>query len=55
MVKNWVKRTPTNFKFTAKFPGVIRHDKRLKGVDKELDQFFDAISPLSAKTLALLI
>jgi uncharacterized protein YecE (DUF72 family) len=29
--------------------------KRLKNVDKELDQFFDAIGPLSGKTLSLLI
>lgn len=54
-VSNWVKRTPKNFKFTAKFPRVITHDKRLKDVDKELEQFFEAIGPLSNKTLALLI
>lgn len=50
MVNNWVKRTPKNFKFTAKFPRVITHDKRLKDVDKELEQFFEAIGPLSNKT-----
>lgn len=49
-VSNWVKRTPKNFKFTAKFPRVITHDKRLKDVDKELEQFFEAIGPLSNKT-----
>jgi uncharacterized protein YecE (DUF72 family) len=54
-VKNWYKKTPRNFKFTAKFPRVITHDKRLKEVDKELEQFFKAIGPLSDKTLALLI
>jgi uncharacterized protein YecE (DUF72 family) len=40
MVSNWVKRTPKNFKFTAKFPKVITHDKLLKEIDKELDHFF---------------
>ena len=55
MVKNWYKRSPQNFKFTAKFPKVITHDKRLKDVDKELKQFFEAIRPLGDKTLALLI
>ncbi|PWU79477.1 MAG: hypothetical protein DLM72_17070 [Candidatus Nitrosopolaris wilkensis] len=25
MVKNWYKRTPKDFKFTAKFPKVITH------------------------------
>jgi uncharacterized protein YecE (DUF72 family) len=55
MVKNWYRRSPQNFRFTAKFPKIITHDKRLKEVDKELEQFFEAISPLSDKTLALLI
>ena len=55
MVKNWYKRSPRNFRFTAKFPKIITHDKRLKDVDKELDRFFEAIRPLADKTLALLI
>ena len=54
-VKSWAKKTPQNFKFTAKFPRVITHEKRLKYVHKELDQFFEAIGPLAEKTLALLI
>jgi uncharacterized protein YecE (DUF72 family) len=55
MVERWVKRTPANFKFTAKFPRVITQDKRLKDIGTELDQFFESIGPLSDKTLALLI
>ena len=55
MVKNWYKRSPHNFRFTAKFPKIITHDKRLKDVDKELERFFEAMSPLADKTLALLI
>ena len=35
MVKNWYKRSPQNFKFTAKFPKSITHDKRLKNVDND--------------------
>jgi uncharacterized protein YecE (DUF72 family) len=54
-VKNWYRKTPRSFKFTAKFPRIITHDKRLKEVHKELEQFFEAIGPLSDKTLALLI
>jgi len=54
MAKNWSKKTATNFRFTAKFPRVITHEKRLKGVDNELEQFFKAIGPLSNKRLALL-
>jgi uncharacterized protein YecE (DUF72 family) len=55
MVKNWYKKTPKDFKFTAKFPRIITHDKRLKEVDKELERFFDGMGPLSDKILALLI
>ena len=55
MVKNWYKKTPKDFIFTAKFHKVITHEKRLKDVDKELERFFDAMIPLSDKTLALLI
>jgi uncharacterized protein YecE (DUF72 family) len=54
-VKNWSKITPSNFRFTAKFPKVITHDKRLKNANKELKLFFNAMAPLQDKTLALLI
>ena len=53
-VKNWFK-TPDSFKFTAKFPKVITHDKRLKDVSRELEYFFQSMLPLKEKTLALLI
>ncbi|MGN6346121.1 MAG: DUF72 domain-containing protein [Candidatus Nitrosocosmicus sp.] len=55
MVKNWAMKTPKNFKFTAKFPKVITHDKKLNDVDDELERFFDSMAPLENKTLALLI
>jgi uncharacterized protein YecE (DUF72 family) len=55
MVRNWYKKTSEDFRFTAKFPKIITHDKRLKNVDKELEYFFEAVRPLQDKTLALLI
>ena len=56
MVKNWYKRTPENFRFTAKFPKVITHDKRLSDFDEDqLNYFFETISELKEKLLALLI
>src|SRR6478672_12895136 len=54
-VKNWFKRTPEHFRFTAKFPKVITHDKRLKDVSRELEYFLQSMLPLREKTLALLI
>src|SRR6266568_1588976 len=55
MVKNWRKRSTRDFRFTAKFPKIITHDKRLKDVNKELERFFESMRPLADKTLALLI
>jgi uncharacterized protein YecE (DUF72 family) len=55
MVKNWARRTPEDFRFTAKFPKVITHDKKFKNVENELSLFYDAMKPLKDKLLALLI
>jgi uncharacterized protein YecE (DUF72 family) len=56
MVKNWYNRTPESFRFTAKFPKVITHDKRLTDFDEDqLSYFFESISELKEKLLALLI
>jgi uncharacterized protein YecE (DUF72 family) len=55
MINHWNSKTPKDFEFTAKFPKVITHEKRLKEVDKELDYFFEAMRRLSNTTLALLI
>ena len=55
MAKNWAKRTPDNFRFTAKFPKVITHDKQLVDVEDDIDLFLNNMEPLQEKTLALLI
>lgn len=46
MVKNWNRRTLTNFRFTVKFPKVITHDKRFKNVEKELTLFYERMTLL---------
>ena len=55
MANNWFKRTPDNFRFAVKFPKVITHDKRLKDVRKEIENFFDAMEPLYEKIIVFLI
>ena len=55
MVKNWVKKTPDNFRFTAKFPKIITHDKHLVDVERGSELFLENMEPLREKTLALLI
>jgi uncharacterized protein YecE (DUF72 family) len=55
MTKRWASVTPDNFRFTAKFPRSITHEKRLSEPDKELHYFFDVMRPLRRKLLALLL
>ncbi len=55
MISSWNRRTPENFRFTAKFPKVITLEKRFKNVEKELSLFYETIEPLKDKILALLI
>jgi uncharacterized protein YecE (DUF72 family) len=55
MVRNWVKKTLDNFRFTAKFPKIITHDKHLVDVNEEVYTFLNNMEPLQEKTLALLI
>jgi uncharacterized protein YecE (DUF72 family) len=55
MVRNWDKRTPNIFRFTAKFPKIITHDKKFKNVENDLELFYKRMEPLKDKVLALLI
>ena len=55
MVRNWDRRTPSNFRFTAKFPKIITHEKKFKNVEKDLELFYERMEPLKYKVLALLI
>jgi uncharacterized protein YecE (DUF72 family) len=55
MTKRWASITPDYFRFTAKFPRSITHEKRLADPEKELHYFFDVMRPLRTKMLALLL
>jgi len=55
MVKNWDRKTPDNFRFAAKFPKIITHDKHLVDVKEEVELFLKVMESLQEKTLALLI
>jgi uncharacterized protein YecE (DUF72 family) len=55
MTKRWSSTTANNFRFAAKFPRSITHEKRLADPEKELHYFFDMMRPLQRKLLALLI
>jgi uncharacterized protein YecE (DUF72 family) len=51
----WAKLTPDSFRFTAKFPGLITHDKSLAVTDDDMSPFFENMLPLKEKLLCLLI
>ena len=55
MARRWASTTPNNFRFTAKFPRSITHEKRLADPHNELSYFFDLMRPIQRKLLALLI
>ncbi|HTT26449.1 MAG TPA: DUF72 domain-containing protein [Thermoplasmata archaeon] len=56
-VESWARRTPAGFRFAAKFPRTITHDRRLEGAGVELAGFLGAIAPLreSGKLAAALL
>ena len=54
-VRGWKDKTPTDFRFSLKFPKVITHEKKLEDVIKPLSILFYALEPLIDKTLTLLI
>jgi uncharacterized protein YecE (DUF72 family) len=43
---SWVRRTPSGFRFAAKFPQTITHDLRLVGTDEELQRFLAILKPI---------
>ena len=43
---SWVRRTPSRFRFAAKFPQTITHERQLVGTDEELQQFLAVLRPL---------
>lgn len=55
VVKNWYRKTPFSFKFTAKFPKVITHDKEFVNVNDELNYFLESMRELEDKLQCLVI
>ena len=43
---SWVKRTPSRFRFAAKFPQTITHEMKLVGADQELARFLAVVKPI---------
>jgi uncharacterized protein YecE (DUF72 family) len=43
---SWARRTPSRFRFAAKFPKTITHELRLERTDEELRRFLEVLAPL---------
>ncbi|GAA3788016.1 DUF72 domain-containing protein [Sphaerisporangium flaviroseum] len=52
-VESWARQTTPDFRFVAKLPKTITHERRLTGVDEELRSFLEAIEPLGPRAHAL--
>jgi len=55
IVKRWNIDTPQHFRFTAKFPSIITHEKRLDRVNSEVFSFLASLSPIHDKISALVL
>lgn len=55
IVRKWNADTPRYFRFTAKFPSIITHEKRLEGVNSEVFSFLAALAPIHEKISALVL
>jgi uncharacterized protein YecE (DUF72 family) len=53
-MRQWREKTPPNFLFTAKLPGKITHEKRLAGVESELERFERTAAELQEKLACII-
>ena len=51
IVRRWNVDTPRHFRFTAKFPSIITHEKRLERVNSEVFSFLSSLA-LSRKNFS---
>jgi uncharacterized protein YecE (DUF72 family) len=54
MIEAWYQRTPPGFRFAAKIPQIITHEKVLRDCQAELQQFIEVMGLLSDKLGPLL-
>jgi len=55
IVRRWNTDTPRHFRFTAKFPSIITHEKRLERVNSEVFSFLSSLAPIHEKISALVL
>ncbi len=53
VVEGWRDRTPEGFRFAAKFPKLITHEKKLEGAQGEAEHFVTTMQSLEGKLAVL--
>lgn len=53
LTKKWFSDTPEDFRFSAKFPGKITHEHKLKNVKGLVLEFLSAMAPLKSQIISL--
>jgi uncharacterized protein YecE (DUF72 family) len=53
VVQGWRERTPEGFRFAAKFPKLITHDKKLQGAQGDAEAFVGTMQTLGDKLAVL--
>ncbi|MEU8241168.1 DUF72 domain-containing protein [Actinoplanes missouriensis] len=54
-VETWAAQLPSDFRFVAKIPKVVTHERRLVDFEAPLGAFLDALEPLGSRTHMLWI
>lgn len=54
-VEAWAARTPAHFRFAAKLPKAISHERRLRGAEAESEAFLASLRPLGPKLGVVLL
>ncbi|UFS95795.1 DUF72 domain-containing protein [Nocardia huaxiensis] len=52
-VESWARQTDPEFRFVMKLPRTVTHDRRLSGIDDEMNAFLEAVEPLGRRLHAL--
>jgi len=48
-VAAWARRSPPTFRFCFKLPAALTHERRLTGIDADLETFLDGLAPLGPR------
>lgn len=51
----WAASVPPHFRFSVKMPRTVTHDKRLDGIDEELERFAQQVAPLGGRLAWVLV